>query len=76
MTTNNLANTDVGASDEPTDSNPRDHAITIAVTADEFAELERMVPALKERLNRRIIPIATAAYEVFRRGLEQERAAA
>lgn len=73
MTSNNLAHDGGAASDDPAEPSVRDHAITIAVTADEFAELERMVPALKERLGRRTVPIATVAYEVLLRGLAVAR---
>jgi hypothetical protein len=52
----------------------RDHTVTISVTADEFALLEGMIPDAKERLGRRIVHVATVAYEVFQRGLSSERA--
>lgn len=75
MASNNLAPAAEPANDSPDESPPRDHPVTISITAEEYARLEQMAPALKERLNRRTVPVATVAYEMFRRGLELERAA-
>lgn len=53
----------------------RDHRVILGLTESEFEELKALVPVFEERLGRKVVPLGTAAYEVFRRGLELERAA-
>lgn len=77
MTPNNLRPADTSRNeDEATVEQPRDHRVLLSITADDFDELKSLVPTIEERLDRQVVPIGTAAYHVFRRGLELEREAA
>lgn len=73
-TANNLQPVEAPRESEPEGSAPRDHRVILSLTADEFDELKGLIPAMERRLDRKVLPIGTAAYHVFRRGLELERA--
>jgi hypothetical protein len=76
MSANNIApapDTSNGSAGES--EAPRDHTVTLSVTAEEFLFLERHASQLKEPLGRRTVPIARAAYDVFRRGYDAMAAA-
>lgn len=50
--------------------------VNLSVSESDWAFLERHADLLKSRTGRRTIPMATAAYDLFRRGIEQQRQAA
>lgn len=71
---NNLQPAEPSREIDSDESSPRGNRVIISLTDDEFEELKALIPAMERRLDRKVVPLGTAAYQVFRRGLELERA--
>ena len=69
MSDNNLQQTTVSREQK------RDHVLSLSITESDWDQVEAEVAEIKQRTGRRVVPIASAAYEIFRRGLAAQVAA-
>lgn len=73
MTPNNLRPEDASRNEEEAAVDQlRYHRVGLSLTEEEFDGLRSLIPGLEQRLNRKVVPIGTAAYHVFLRGLKLE----
>lgn len=71
-----MSHNDIHESAPATEANgdePRPLQVNLSVSESDWAFLERHADLLKSQTGRRTIPMATAAYDLFRRGVEQQR---
>lgn len=76
MAANNIPETAVEENTvvEP-DDGPRDHQINLSVSEEDWREIEAHVERIRPQFpTRRIIPIALATYDLFKRGLKAVQA--
>ena len=70
MTANNLQ----PVADAANEASTRDNRLLLSLTDEDLEQLKGLIPNLERRLDRKVVPLSTAAYHVFLRGLELERA--